>query len=106
MHFQNNSLQCVNDKAKLIYQVGLANFQEINPLGNSTVIRTGQNYWLGSPNFLTYNCAFVSSVSGGYSSSGHVFQSYGVRPAISLKPGIEYSSGDGSKTNPYVVKMN
>lgn len=29
--------------------------------------------------------------------------SYGVRPAISLKPGIKYESGDGSATSPYVI---
>ncbi len=30
---------------------------------------------------------------------------YGVRPAISLKPGTEYVSGTGSMANPYIVDM-
>ena len=30
----------------------------------------------------------------------------GIRPAISLKLGIEFTSGDGTATNPYVVKYN
>ena len=32
--------------------------------------------------------------------------SMGVRPVISLKPEIAYSSGDGSKNNPYIVNTN
>ena len=31
---------------------------------------------------------------------------HGVRPVISLKPGITYSTGDGSMANPYVVSTN
>ena len=43
---------------------------------------------------------------------GHLGYSYvgdtsiGIRPTISLIPGIQYSSGDGSMANPYVVQMN
>lgn len=29
--------------------------------------------------------------------------SYGIRPVISLKPGTEYSEGDGSIDNPYLI---
>jgi len=29
----------------------------------------------------------------------------GVRPAVSLTPGIEYSDGDGSMANPYKVEL-
>ena len=32
-----------------------------------------------------------------------VARTYGVRPMITLKKGTVYSSGDGSKTTPYVV---
>ena len=59
------------------------------------------NYWLASPTGF-YNSHAGNSVVGTYyqDSDG------GVRPAISLVPGTEYSSGDGSMANPYVVKMN
>jgi uncharacterized membrane protein required for colicin V production len=37
--------------------------------------------------------------------NGYVDVAYGVRPAVSLTPGIEYSDGDGSMANPYKVEL-
>ena len=92
-----------NNKAKLIYKVGLMSYREMNLLNNNNAIRTWQNYWLGSP-YAFYNNASGAVVKerGGLNSDS-VAYSYGVRPAISLKPGTRYSDGDGSMANPYIV---
>jgi hypothetical protein len=44
-------------------------------------------------------------ISNGYLDYGHVSDSISLRPVVSLKPGTEFESGgDGTLTNPYVVK--
>ena len=35
--------------------------------------------------------------------SSHVSSQSGIRPSVSLKPEIEYTEGDGSKNNPYII---
>ena len=81
---------------------------EMNLLNNGNLRKTGQSYWLSSPE------SFRGGTYGGYSFhfaiddyDGRLFLmdnvSYGVRPAISLRPGTEYNSGTGSKDDPYIV---
>ena len=93
-----------NEKAKLTYPVGLMTSPEINLLGNDDLSETGQNYWLASPSYSSSNryVSFVGGLGLGYS----VGSVQGVRPAVSLKPGTEYSSGNGSMESPYVVALN
>lgn len=101
-----------NSKAKLTYPVGLATSAEMELLG--TYARdTGSDYWLLNPDY--YYCADAYSVAdmqissitpSGYLSgrpSRYYSDNVGVRPVVSLKPGTLYSSGDGSKDNPYIV---
>ena len=107
-----NDLSCTNEtdqfsilnaKARLTYKVGLISSSEANLLMH-TIIATGQYYWLISPHsFFRYLVSIKSVQQSGLSYNEYVDRSYGVRPAISLKPGIEYISGDGSRANPYVV---
>jgi aspartate/methionine/tyrosine aminotransferase len=95
-----------NNKAKLTYKIGLMSSPEMNILNNQKIIRTGQEYWLISPYFI-YIGGYNRDVYyyGGLGNSYTLYE-YGVRPAVSLKPGIKYvDGGDGSKANPYVVKM-
>ena len=86
----------------LDYPVGLLTRQEAVLMGWSA-LTTESSYWLLSP----YN--FYGSAGGGYvESSGFlgncsVYSTLGVRPAVSLNPGTEYASGDGSVDNPYVI---
>ena len=97
-----------NSKAQLTYPVGLATSPEINLLGNKSLRASGEYYWLASPySFYQGYTAYGRYVyTTGYSTNGTVYSTYGVRPSVSLTPGTEYSSGDGSMANPYVVKMN
>jgi hypothetical protein len=77
---------------------------EMNLLGGNDIRKTGYNYWLLSPSSFSGFLArvrFVSSTGG--ISFDVVSPSYGVRPSVVLKPETEYSSGDGSMSNPYIV---
>ena len=100
-----------NDKAKLIYPIGLISAEEFYNIGKTPVAynlnKTGFIYWVNSP--LSFDVSY-SSV-GNVDASGSLFksytsQSYGIRPSISLKNSITFSGGDGSETNPWVVEEN
>ena len=97
-----------NSNAKLTYKVGLMTSPEMNLLTNSNIRHAGQNYWLGSPKrFFDGYYAYERYVFfGGIVSDNCVYGVAGTRLAISLIPGIEFTSGDGSMANPYVVKMD
>jgi len=79
---------------------------EMNILNNNNARKTGQYYWLASPFYFGSNFAHgrVVLTSGNMDSYG-VYNALGVRPAVSLTPGIEYSDGDGSMANPYKVEL-
>ena len=120
LYFKNKSinldLSCINDtdkfsvsnpKAKLKYKVGLISNPEMNLIGRDYSFGTGESYWLASPIKFNerVNAHYIGS-NGWLTSEGDNSVSIvrGVRPAISLKPGTEYISGDGSKDKPYIVK--
>ena len=95
-----------NNNAKLTYKVGLMSSPEMNILNNSNARKTGQSYWLASPYYFIYNDADGRYVlTYGRMDSYLVNDARGVRPAVSLTPGIEYSDGDGSMANPYKVEL-
>ena len=114
--FGSNDLSCpnetdrfstINNKAKLDYKVGLMSYREMNLLGNNRIRKSGQNYWLISPvDFLRFTASgrYVSDI--GNILDDDLYYPYGLRPAISLKTGTTYSSGNGSMANPYVVSTN
>ena len=78
--------------------------REMNLANNDNIQKTGETYWLGSAGDMTYLQASAYYVRNtGYINRHYVTATFGVRPAISLKPGIIYSSGDGSMANPYVI---
>ena len=98
-----------NTNAQLTYKVGLMTSPEMSLLNQNNARVTTDYYWLGSPNFYSDLYAFSRVVASAgrindnsYVSSGTV----GVRPSVSLIPGTEYASGDGSMTNPYVVETS
>ena len=100
-----------NPEAKLNYKVGLLSSEEISSLNSPVLFVTGQHYWEMTPAGFSDYYSLVSFVykddsrARGFNSlSTNV--SIGVRPSISLKPGIRYSSGDGSMANPYVAKTD
>jgi hypothetical protein len=102
-----------NGNGDLDYPVGLLTADEIAYAGgvawtsNSTYyLYTGQYWWSLSPYYFdsgsSYAYVWVVNSIGGLSLY-YVNYSRGVRPAVSLKPGTIYTSGDGSKSSPYVV---
>ena len=119
----NYSLACTNEtdrfsvsnnKAKLTYPVGLLSESEValamrNTSYSTCYLKSSNWYWLASPYNFRYSFGNFYVRSMAVSSSGDlnyngVTYAEGVRPAISLKPGTEYTSGDGSYTNPYVIE--
>lgn len=91
---------------RLKYPVGLITSQEQKLAFDSDAspLASGNTYWGSSPN--TYTEVGVYSLL--VSETGNVIGSYtngkfGVRPSVSLRADIEYSSGDGSINNPYII---
>ena len=66
-----------------------------------------QGWWLLSPEIWNDSHAWVFFVRGssnpGFLNFGYVLNTYGVRPAVSLKSCVKTSGGDGSATNPYTI---
>lgn len=101
-----------NPKAKINYKVGLLYAAEMVSINTSNILKTvgntpdtpfGTSYWLGTPSMVT-TVRMVSSSNTYVSTSGtKPSSSTGLRPAISLKPDIEYISGDGSALHPYRI---
>ena len=101
---ETDQFSTLNPLAHLTYKVGLLSGSEMNLLNNNNARATGSNYWLSSPvyhNGYNSHSRYVST-SGSVNGWG-VDSSYGVRPAISLKPGTVFTSGNGSTTSPYIV---
>ena len=108
-----SDLNCTNDtdkfsvsnpSAKLDYKIGLMTSPEMNILNQPYIRRLGVPYLLGSPFYFDYYGYIRDVSSNGVFSSTPISQSFDVlRPAISLKPGIEYYTGDGSMEHPYIV---
>ncbi len=101
--------------AHLNYPVGLLTADEIvmaGASGNSNIsnntyyLYTGNYYWYLSPTYFDGSYAYEFLVtSSGTLSHNYVGGSGGLRPVVSLKLGTEFETGgDGTGTNPYVVK--
>ena len=98
---------------KLAYPVGLLTTEDVilaGAPGNGgtnveNYLYTGYDYWTMSPSSIDNN-VYMTKVN--YSGGLHnvlATNSFGVRPVISLKLGVEFESGgDGTPNNPYVVK--
>jgi hypothetical protein len=99
-----------NGNGELDYPVALLTADEVAYAGavyqtsNSTYyLYTGEYWWSLSPYTFYSVVAYVWSVRSDGLLEYRVNSSRGVRPAVSLKPGTTYSSGNGSSTSPYVV---
>ena len=108
---------------KLTYPIALMTADEVSFAGglygsnaptwyyynSANVSSTGSTYWwLLSPDGWDGSDAYVFYVFGsslpGYLDSFRVNDANGVRPAISLKSCIKYSTGDGSASAPYTIE--
>ncbi len=118
----NPSLECrlqdsftvdeANGNGKLTYPVGLITVDEALYAGASTlggdsriyVSTSGADYWTMSPSYTFYDGAGGTYLTGGLITTGSTNYSRLVRPMVSLKYGAKIVSGEGTKTNPYVVE--
>ena len=114
----NQSLECTNANDKftvesgngngaLTYPVGLLTVSEatLANYASSNYLNSGQEFWLVSPCYFldNYNTRVRLDPSA-YYKSANVRDTKGARPSVSLKPGTEFKSGDGSFTNPFVIE--
>ncbi len=105
-----------NGNGQLQYPVALLTADEATMAGSgwgsstgaynsNSYLRSGSDFWLLSPYYrysrgLAYGFILYSR---GNLSVNYVNNAYGVRPAISLSPGTEATSGSGTATDPWVV---
>jgi len=97
----------LNNDAKLKYKIGLLTFSEVNLLNYKNLIPSSEYFWTMTPrSFFSddgqYNMVFNANTISYSSTSGNGFVG-DIRPVISLKPNITYTTGDGSTSNPYVI---
>jgi len=95
----------VNGNGKAKYPIGFLTSAEMNLAGAGSYLKTGSDFWSMSPYSFSISAENRYVRSTGSYSNDAVSNIYGVRPAISLKSGIEYMSGDGSTNSPYVIDM-
>ena len=112
----NNDLSCsnitdkfttTNTKAQSAYPVGLITAPEMYLLNNDNARKAGYYYQLGSPGRFSMDLAYVRRViTTGSTNLDNVKANRGARPAVSLVPGVEFSSGTGTMNDPYVIKLD
>ena len=115
-----------NSEAKLTYPIGLMTADEIAYAGGKAITSlpspyawyylnsaggsiTGSTIWCSlSPSYWLGSLSGVWVVYGfglpGYLNGNSVAATYAVRPAISLKSCIKYSTGNGTANNPYTIE--
>ena len=100
----------LNQNALLKYKIGLMTVSEVRLLNNANIVWGGSNFWSMSPDglnsYMVRNNVIFGNSDYRKFYGADVRGEYGVRPAISLRPGIEYTDGDGSMEHPYIVDTN
>ncbi len=101
-----------NGNGNLTYPVALLTMDEINMAGganssnSSYYLYTRQHWWSFSPSIYNSNTANGFRVrSTGNLNYSSVNNTLGVRPSVSLAPGIMVVNGDGSSEKPYEVML-
>ena len=116
------TLKCQNTKDKftvdtsngngaLTYPVGLITADEMAYAGgvygtsnSSFYLYTGQSIWALSPSdFFSSNAREFALTSAGSIHWNYVDYSFGVRPSVSLQPGIGMTGGSGTAADPFVI---
>ena len=105
-----------NTRAHLNYPVGMLTADELVLAGANHDGWTNSNYYLyGGIDYFTmspysysnYDSIVYENFKGLQLQYTYVNSTAGIRPVVSLKLGIEFETGgDGTPTNPYVVKYN
>ncbi len=109
---QTDQFSIANPKAQLIYPIGLLTLDELmlygNDSGNSLGLGGDPSWWVNTP-YATYGNTvymFSGAFSGWAGNSGSFNPTYIARPAISLKPGIKYTTGVGTPEDPFIIETN
>ena len=99
-----------NGNQKLQYPVALLTSDEMTLAGgkggssSTFYLNSGAYYWSLSPyNFNYYDANWFSVTSDGHLLYNSVSYTYGLRPAVSLKPGTPVISGEGTVSSPYRI---
>ena len=110
------SLKCNGELSKINSKVGLITADELAYAGyayakNNTTTYLQENatdtyWWSLSPIYFDGGRAGVWNVDGssGYFVRSSVYNTYGVRPSISLKPSTNVT-GEGTSSTPYIISM-
>ena len=103
-HNNTDKFSVSNSSAPLNYKVGLMVYSEYKIISNSNLHPLGKSFWSITPKwFSTFSDVYNN---GGSISSAGLKNEVDIRPVISLRPGIEYSDGDGSMEHPYIIDTN
>ena len=102
-----------NGNGALDYPVALLTADELTLAGHgwngysrNAYLYTGQYYWSLSPCYFSSNRASGFNMgSNGNLNLNYVNRTYGVRPSVSLAPGIMISGGDGTSEDPYQLEL-
>lgn len=79
-------------------ELSLANYGSIH------YFNSGQEIWLSSPSHFDNRYPNIKHMDAFGWDASWTYLAYGVRPSISLKPGTEFKTGNGSFTNPFVIE--
>lgn len=91
---------------KLKYPAALLTIDEVMMAGEAGYLSRGQKWWIMTPGNGcggSYGCARMFYFDGTYIDNSDPDASFGLRPSVSLIPGIAISGGNGTSGNPYVV---
>ena len=101
-----------NGNGALDYPVALLTADELTLAGHGSngysrnaYLYTGQYYWSLSPYFFVNYAYGVVMSSLGKLYYYNVYATRGVRPSVSLAPGIMISGGDGTSEDPYQLEL-
>ncbi|MBP5634530.1 hypothetical protein J6X09_02440 [Candidatus Saccharibacteria bacterium] len=101
-----------NGNGQLGHKIGMLTASEVslagmpyysNEAAAENYLYNGREEWTMSPAVYGAEYAGVYTFSGVIGSKG-TYAEYGIRPAVTLKAGIDFISGTGEKTNPYIVE--
>lgn len=88
----------------LNYPIGLLTADEVSIIGNNSYLNTNSDYWTMTPAYYNGEYSYNYIVSKEKLIPKNVSEKYAVRPVITLKSDVKYTSGDGSIKTPYIIK--
>ncbi len=105
------SFKCQNDSDKFDVSIGLVTADEVAYAGGvcninnqSYYLNTNQQYWTISPGlFYNGNVYMFNVYSDGTLNGYYTNNFYGVRPVINLKADVNFSSGNGTNSDPFLI---